>query len=260
METPWRTEKAKAAIKINRPAPQLESSTMKPDLHIHQEVLLLALTDHDGNFSNGMIDYAIAGAMLSDLSLLGKIEFSNDKYKTVRVVESGSTGNSQLDSVIEKINKNTRPKNLQHWVMKIVQTSGLKHLVAKSLCEMGILEETTAKVLFLFTKKVYPELDGSYEDVIRSRMSEVMFHPGVKSDPRTAVLIAFAYHCSLLKQNFAPVELKQHHDRIKKLATQPNEDLLYAYATKAAIDAVNAAVMAAVILPSIIATTASVNS
>lgn len=233
---------------------------MKPNLHVHQEVLLLALSDHDGNFSNGMIEYALAGAMVSDLSLLGKIEISEDKYKTVRVIDKSPTGNLQLDTIIEKIAKLTRTKNLQYWVPKIAQTSGLKHTIAKSLCDLGILEETTSKILFLFTKKVYPELDGSWEDSIRNRMGEVMFHPEVKSDVRTAVLIAFAYHSQLLKQNFAPVELKQHQARIKQLATKPHADLASVEATKAAIDAVNAAVMAAVILPSIIAATAATSS
>jgi siroheme synthase len=59
----------------------------------------------------------------------------------------------------------------------------------------------------------------------------------------------------LLKANFAPEELQQHKNRIKQLA---KGDILAAGATQSAIQAVQAAIMVAAIMPAMtVATTSS---
>ena len=79
------------------------------------------------------------------------------------------------------------------------------------------LQVPQKKILWIFTQRIYPELDGSYEDNIRSRMAGVMFKPDVKADERTAVLVAFAKCSGVLNSNFAKVELQQHKERIEQL-------------------------------------------
>jgi len=106
----------------------------------------------------------------------------------------------------------------------------------------------------LFTQKIYPEVNGTFEDAIRARMAESMFDEAAKPDDRTAVLIALASHAGLLSQNFAPVELKQHKQRIKELA---KGEILAAEATGAAIQAVQMAILAASMVPVMVASTSS---
>lgn len=228
---------------------------MHDRLHIHQETLLLTLGDSDGSFTNGMIDYILAGAIISDLCLAERIEVETDKSKSVRLVDDSKTQNEVLDEVVSQIKSAPRILGIQTWIQKISQTKQLRHRVAEGLCQLGILKASTTKFLFLFTQKRYPELEGSWEDAVRKRMADVMFHPEVKADLRTGILIAFAFHCNLLSHNFAPVELKQHKERIKQLANDPSKDLASAEATKATIQAINAAIMAAVIIPAITAST-----
>jgi hypothetical protein len=84
-------------------------------------------------------------------------------------------------------------------------------------------------------------------------MSNMMFDESARPDARTAVLISLASHGGLLRANFAPDELSQHKSRIEKLA---NGDILATGATKAAIQAVQSAILVATIIP-VITTTAA---
>lgn len=81
-----------------------------------------------------------------------------------------------------------------------------------------------------------------------------MFDEKALPDERTAVLIALAKHGSLIQDNFAPVELKQHKQRIEELASG---EVLAAGATKTAIQAVQAAAMTAAMIPAIVVATTS---
>lgn len=226
---------------------------MVEDLRLHQEILLLALSDDKGTFSGGMYLYSVAGAMVSELLLQERIVANNDKQQTVAVVDETPTGDSVLDELLEQIAASKKNKGLNHWVFKAANLGKLQHRIADRLCELGVLRHDEKKILWLFTQQVYPELDGTCEDAIRGRMGSVMFDETKKPDSRTAVLIALASHGGLLRANFAPEELRQHKSRIESLA---KGDILATAATQAAIEAIQSAILVATIIP-VITTTAA---
>ncbi len=227
---------------------------MTKPLMLHQEVLLLALHDGPGTFSSGMYIYAVGGAMLSELMLIERIVVHQGKEQTVAVVDGSPTGCELLDEVLQAIDTSTKPRGLQHWVTKAAGIKELNHRLAQNLCELGVLKEDEKKVLFVFSRRIYPELDCTWEDAIRRRMSDVMFHPEVEADVRTSALISLAFYAELLTSNFASEQIKQHKTRIKELADGKH---LASDATKAAIEAIQAAIMVAVIIPVVISTTTS---
>ena len=228
---------------------------MNQKLSLHQEVLLLALRDDDGAFSGGMYLYSIAGAMVSELLMQQRIVADADQQQIVGVIDQTPTGDALLDELLQQILAAKKQKGLRHWVFKAGNMPKLKHRIANQLCELGILRHDEKKILWFFTKQVYPELNGLYEDAIRDRMGDVMFNETVKPDGPTAVLIALASHGGLLKANFVPEELRQHKDRVKQLASG---DILASGATQSAIQAVQAAIIVAAIIPAItVATTSS---
>lgn len=225
---------------------------MKKNLSLQQEILLLATEDDRGTFSSGMFLYSAGGAMVSELLLQQRIAANDDKKQTVAVIDESPTGDPLLDELLQLIRDSKKHQGLQHWVSKAANIKDLKHRIATQLCDLGILKQDERKILWLFTQKVYPELDGSWEDTIRQRMAEVMFDPKSRADARTSVLIALASHAGLLTSNFAKEEIRQHRKRIKQLA---KGDFLAAGATQATIQAVQAAVVVAVMIPSIVVTT-----
>ena len=229
---------------------------MSAELLLHQEVLLLALNDKKGTFSHGMFLYSVTGAMVSELLLQGKIVHADGKEGEVTVVDADPTGDELLDELLLKIGASNKPPGLSHWVSKAAQIKDLPHRVAHQLSEKGVVTEDKKKVLWVFTKRVYPELDGTFEDAIRQRMADIMFDESAVPDGRTAVLIALARHATLLKTNFPSVELEQHKDRINALA---NGNVLASDATKETIKAVQAAIIVATVVPALVATTVSTN-
>jgi golgi phosphoprotein 3 len=223
-------------------------------LCLHHELALLVLDDSKGTFEGSMYPYGFAGAILSELLLQGFISVTEDKEKMVSVALNKPVGDPILDDVMTQITGSSKPRNLQHWVSKVAGLKDLKHRIAEQLSELGIVAKAQGKVLWIFTRKIWPELDGSYEDSIRRRMSSVMFFADQKPDNRTAVLISLAKSIGVLNSNFAPVELRQHDARIKEIAAGK---LLAAGATQETIAAVQAAMMAGVIASSVAASAAS---
>jgi golgi phosphoprotein 3 len=215
-------------------------------LMLHHEVLLLALRDDSGKFSSGMYLYAVAGAMVSELMLLERVRCGDDNQRTLAVVSEAATGCSLLDELLAQVGASEKDRGLQHWISAAAGMKELNHRLAEQLCDLGILQPDERKVLFVFTQRVYPELDGTWEDSIRRRMADVMFHPDTTADVCTSALIALAHHADLLRPNFAADELRQHEARIKKLAAGEH---LASDATKAAIQAVQAAIVVAATVP-----------
>jgi len=156
-----------------------------------------------------------------------------------------------LCEVLQLIKASDKPRNLSHWVSKAAQIRDLPHRVAGQLAEKGIVTADEKKVLWVFSRRIYPELDGTFEDEIRQRMAALMFG-NAAADARTTVLVALARHAGLLKENFAPAELEQHQERIANLASG---NILAEGATQETIKAIQTAIIVAAIVPSTVAST-----
>ena len=229
---------------------------MQKPLSLHQEVMLLSLRDEKGTSVGGFYQYALAGAMLSELLIQQRIICNDDKQQTVAVISEEPLGDELLDELARMILESKKARGLQHWVNQAASIKDLHHRLAQQLCKMGILKHEQDKVLWIFTRQVYPEIDPTCENEIRNRMGEIMFHDDVKPDHRTAILIALASHAGLLSWNFDKALLKEHRKRIDQIA---NGELLAAGATKGAIEAMQAAIIAATTAATVAATITTIN-
>jgi golgi phosphoprotein 3 len=226
-------------------------------LCLHHQLALLILDDSKGTFTGSMYQYGLAGAIVSELMLQGFITVSDDKEKLVSAAHSKPAGDPILDEVMGMISASTKPRNLTHWVAKAANLKDMPHRIAGQLCDLGIVAQAQGKVLWVFTRRIWPEIDGSYEDSVRQRMAEAMFNHKNNPDDRTAVLIACAKSTGVLGSNFASVELRQHDARIKEICDGKR---LAAGATQEAIAAVQAAIMAATIASTVAASAAASSS
>jgi len=224
----------------------------RDQLPLHEEVLLLALRDDEGTIASGtMYQYAIAGAVLAELVLQGRVKVDESKRrKRAIVADPRPTGAPLLDECLEKIAA-TKPKGLDHWVGKFAGIGGLKHRVAERLCDRGILREEEGKVLLLFTRRVYTETDPRPEYEIVERLRRAIFTDTRDLGPRTAVLVSLADATGILKVVFDKKELKARKARIEQVV---NGEVM-GEAAKEAIQAMHAAVMVATVMPAIIAST-----
>lgn len=229
--------------------------TLKNNLFLYEEIMLLSLRDQEGTVEP-MISYreAIAGSILAELLLQNYIELDQSKKSNpLRVLKGGPIGDELLDECLEKITASKRRKTLQTWVMRFSNIKKLKHRIAGNLSNKGILAETEDKVMLLFTRKIYPEVNSEPEQMIIERMRDAIFTDTYELDAKTTVLISLVHHTGLLKRIFDKSALKSRKKRIEQII---NGEAV-GKATKKAIEAVQAALLTAVITPSIIAASTS---
>jgi Golgi phosphoprotein 3 len=228
---------------------------MQNTLFLHEEILLLALRDEEGTIASGtMYQYAIGAALLAELLLSKRIEVEpSSKKKLVNFVNSNPLGEPLIDECLEKVNNAKRRAVLQTWVSRFAGIKNLKHRVAHQLCRRGILRADEDKVLLLFTRKIYPEVNPGPERELIRRLEYAIFTESSDIDPRTVVLLSLANCTGLLKVVFDKKKLKGRKARIEQIV---NGEITGKAAIEA-IQAMQAAVMVACIMPTLI--TASVS-
>jgi len=219
-------------------------------LYLHQEVLLLALRDEKGTIAASMYTYALGGAILAELMLRDRITTVTEGKKTfVTVANARPVGETVLDECLEKVASMKKRTQLQTLVSKFAGMRDLKHKVAAGLVDKGALRASEDTVLLLFSRRVYPQLDGRFERAVVERLREAIFTDARSVDPRTVVLIALTDQSGILRANFPRKELKARKARIKSIVAGD----LVGKATGQAIAAMQAAITVAAVMPAVIA-------
>jgi len=226
---------------------------MKPvheHLHLYEEILLLALRDHEGTIAEGTTyHYALGGALLAELLLCKRLSADcSSSKKLVDVVSDAAVGNDLLDECLAKVVTTKRRASLQAWVQRFSGIHSLKHRAAERLCTLGILRMDEDRVLWIFPRTIYPELDPRPEQKLIDRITRAIESDG-HVDVETIVLVALAHHAGILKHIVDRRQLKARKARIHQLI----EGNLPGDAVKGAIQAMQAAVCAAAIVPMIAA-------
>ena len=224
-------------------------------LSLPEEILLLALHDEKGTIGmESHYSYAVGGAVLAELVLRGRVRLEESgKKKFVRLESAQPTGSPFLDDCLARIDEDKKRRPAQTWVSRFAETKQLKHRLAQQLCDRGILRADEDRVLLLFTRRIYPEVDSRPEHELIEKLRRAIFSDVGTVEPRTAVLISLAHHAGLLPNAFDKKELKARKKRIEQIGNGEATS----QATKEAIEAMQAAVFVACILPTIIVTTTS---
>ena len=228
---------------------------MENTLFLHEEILLLALRDEEGTIASGtMYQYAIGAALLAELLLSKRIEVEQSgKRKLVNPIVSTPLGYPLIDECLEKIFVAKRRAVLQTWVSRFAGIKNLKNRVAQQLCRRGVLRADEDKVLLFFTRKIYPEINPEPERELIARLRYAVLTDTDDIEPRTVVLLSLASSTGLLKMAFNKKELKERKVRIKQIV---NGEITGKAATEA-IQAMQAAVMVACIVPTMMTATMS---
>jgi hypothetical protein len=223
-------------------------------LYLHEEIMLLALRDQKGTVEFGsMYGHALVGAILAELLLVGRINIEEGKQHLVNVVDSEPIGEPVIDACLERIATAKRRASMQNWVQRCASRNKLHHRVAEGLCNRGILQADEEKILLIFSRKIYPEIDPEPERTLIERLREAIFSDSAEIDPRTTVLIALANAADLLRIPFDKRELKKRKARLEQLT---DGDLM-GKATKQAVQAVQTAILIACMMPIIITSISS---
>ncbi len=217
-------------------------------LYLYEEVMLLALRNDKGTITTSFVEQAVAGAVIAELLLTDHIKVSKDKKSMVDVISRKPLGDPIIDEALKMLCEAKRRAPIATWLSRFARITNLKHRVAQSLCARGILKATEDKVLLIFTRKIYPEIDPQPEQEIIKRLGTAVFGSGRDLSARTTVLVSLANGTGLLAANFDRKKVKAAKKRIDAII----QGEAIGQATKELIQSLQAAIMVCMIMPVII--------
>jgi hypothetical protein len=221
------------------------------------DLLLLALDDERGTVLPQAaigLDYGLAGAIVMELALRGRIDVDDDKVATV----GAATDDALLDDALRTIAA-TPGKSPSHWVHQLSRDlGGLRQRLLDRLIAQGTLEKREERVLLLFHRNVYPERDARAEHDIRRRVDDALLR-GQAPDAQTACLIHLAAACRVIDAIYPRSLHKAIKARIAELDDPgaAGANAVAILVARAETQAVTAATMAAITASTIAATSAA---
>lgn len=209
-----------------------------PPLTLVEEVVLLALDDRTGALRPMPLrafDLALAGAVLADLALRGRIDTDPGQLTVLR---AEPTGDPLLDPALEVLAKAGAPAPVAEWLNVLSQRhAALESAALDRLVARGMLRREDRKLLWIFGARRYPTADGTERAEVRARLSALILGDDLP-DPVDAILISLLRASHLTATLFSGAEFRARAARVENLAKMD----LVGREVAAAIDSIGLAV------------------
>lgn len=188
-------------------------------LTMPEEILLLLLDDETGKpvgLPGPAGDLALAGAVLMELALAGRIDSDLD---ALVVVDRAPVGEAVADAVLAQLAAARGTRTSGAWIQEIAKGAAtlraqvLEHLVAR-----GVLRRIEDRFLWVFPERRYPKADGRDEtEEVRRRLRGVLLNDDIP-DPRDSLLIGLARATGLVPLVLSAEEAGRAQERVAPVA------------------------------------------
>src|ERR1700741_4478497 len=111
------------------------------DLTIPESILLLALADTTGELKGDYLNYALAGAALTELVLQGRLAELGDSPKKLSIIDKTPTGDAYGAACLEAVIAKGTDKDARVYIETIGGKGALTHPLFDRLTERGIVSE-----------------------------------------------------------------------------------------------------------------------
>jgi Golgi phosphoprotein 3 len=183
-------------------------------LTLADEIVVLMLHDETGAIRpacTGVANIAIAGGILMELSLLGRIDTD---LTSLFIVDSSPVGDKILDQALQQIATELQKRSSAWWIERLGLHNGdLSGLVLERLVEAGILRAEDQRFLWVFSRRAYPQNSGREEREAKARLMSVIFDDTLPN-PRDTLLVSLADSSGILDQMLNPKEMRKASKRI----------------------------------------------
>ena len=183
-------------------------------LRFAEEIILLLLDDEEGKLlrvPDWSLRYALAGGVLMDLALEGRIDTDLEK---LILVDSEPLGDEVLDPTLAAVASADETRDARFWVEREAgRADRIREAAIDGLVARGILERREGRFLWVFRSRRYPLIDGKAEREVKLRIMEVLFGDVVPT-PRDVVIICLADACGILAELLSKRELRRAMPRI----------------------------------------------
>jgi len=187
-------------------------------LNVPEEIALLAL-DEDGEIhpkiKSPKFDIVIASAILMDLALRHQIDTDMENVIPDKLQP---IGDPILDVVIEEIEKYGKPLPIKDWIAELsIMGQFFRDEIITSLVAKKVLKIENKKVLWMFSKRVYPLVNDQEIKEVRARIRDMVFSDEIP-DPKDIVILSILKHADLLDVLFTNKEISDYKERINQIA------------------------------------------
>ncbi len=212
---------------------------------IAEDLLLLLYDDESGRarFDGNQISHALAGAILVELSMDGKIGVAEpgENVKKGRLVirDDEPTGDEVLDAAMSRLarDREKKPKDVLGALRK-----GKREILLERLADNRTLRRDDRKVLGIFSVTRWPLADVTHKTQVRERIRTVLAEGGLEPDERTAALVSLLHAVDGITK-VIPCDDKR---AAKRRAKEISESAWAGEAVRQAVQEVNTVVTAVV--------------
>ena len=210
-------------------------------LTLTEELLLLSLREKKDGLEfapETELPYALAGALLLELCLGGRVRLEGKK---VAPVNPTPTGSAMADELLEKIAAAKKPKKAAAWIESFGEHGKrIRKAAACSLVAQGILREEEKRFLWVIPYTGYAAVDTSAKFTLKQRLRGLALG-GENANPHDLALLSLVRAGGLLDNVFTKDEMRRAKRRVEELV----KDEAVGQAVAEAIQAVNTAVIVA---------------
>lgn len=186
-------------------------------LRFAEEIMLLLLDDGDGTFvelPNQSLELALAGAVLMDLALEGRIDTDP---KRLFVVNTAPIDDDLLTPTLQRIARSMVTHDARHWLRETASHADeIRDRALARLIERGILRREQGRFLWVFRTRRYPVIDDQQLQEVRLRIMELLRSDEIP-DARDALIVALADVCGIFGTLLPPADLKALAPRIRQI-------------------------------------------
>ena len=212
------------------------------------EIFLLLTNDEGGPASWGtQTGWALSAATIADLLIEERVVLDERKDPRVHVIDARPTGRAVLDKVLSRVGEKDGPR-----LSTLVQDRKLnpEAEVVEALVGHGVVDVVPARLLGLVAEK-RPTLDPLPEREVRERLRAVLV--GGRPSATDATLLAILQGLGVAKKVLTQESDGMSAKDLKRRVEEASNQVAVGVAIKRAIDSLNAAILAAVIVPTVIA-------
>ena len=184
-----------------------DSTATAQQLSLPEELVLMLLNEQNGYFHQVPgwdLNCAVTGAVLAELSLLGRIDTDLD---SLILVDAAETGDPVLDPVLAQIADEPAQRDAVYWIERLAgRAEGIIDETLDRLVGLGILEHHDGDFWTLATARWYEELSGTSQEgtvgqLVKTRVVKALFADEIP-DPRDIIVICLVNACDVFRVMF----------------------------------------------------------
>ena len=144
-------------------------------LTIAEMFLLLSLDRQRHRFIYGALYHAspaLAGAVLMELEIKGRIEF---RRSSVVSLNSSPVGDPVLDQTLALISASRRARSINYWIKRLARFGKLIHSHAmRNLCDLDLARETQRRLFWVFPVRSYSLINVGLQQELHQRVTTAL--------------------------------------------------------------------------------------